>query len=211
MKIIVLALLLATHIVSVLAAAGPSDSAATAPDIMRYVPVGWVITQRIQGDLNGDGKMDQVAVLLRDDSVAGNPAEQPGSRGLLILFSDAAGGYRYQDFAPEALPCATCLVENPNTPDFNLALADQMLTISWSWHYPKTTEVKLTIGYDPERAALRLLRDETITTDRSSGQSGGQYLRVVRDYVAGTMITDGQESSFSPRFIPLIEVSAEDY
>ena len=207
MKIGLLALLLATHMISVLAAETSSDSDAIASAVARFVPVGWVLTQWVQGDLNGDGRADVAAVLLRDNSVAGNPADQPGSRGLLVLFADASGGYRYQDLAPAALPCATCLSANPDTSDFALAIADQRLTVGWSRDYPSHVRVKLTIGYDPERRALRLLGDETVTTNSASGQAS----RLTRDYVAGTMSTDGQESSISPRFIPLIEVSAEDY
>jgi hypothetical protein len=54
---------------------------------------------------------------------------------------------------------------------------------------------------------MRLLRDETVTTDRSAGKVSS----LSRDYLAGVVVTDGRESNISPKFIPLIEVSAEDY
>jgi hypothetical protein len=69
------------------------------------------------------------------------------------------------------------------------------------------TKVKLIIGYDREGREMRLLRDESVTTDRLSGRSS----RLIRDYQAGTMMTDDQESRLPSRVIPLTEVSTDDY
>ena len=178
-------------------------------NIERFVPVGWVSTQSVQGDLNGDGMADVASVLEREDTVDGNPVEVAGSRGLLVLLADPSGGYRFQDFAPEALPCVSCLGDlggEPHAPAIKLAIAGQRLTVRWRRDFPQTKEIKLIIGYDSERGALRLLGDEALTADRLSGKT----VRVVRDYRAGTMTSDGRESRLAPRFIPLIEVSAED-
>jgi hypothetical protein len=117
--------------------------------IDRLVPAGWGPTQSVQGDLNGDGMADLVAVLMRDDSPNGSTVEQEGSQGLLVLFADPSGGYRYQDFAPEALPCATCLGAlggNPNAALLALAVADQKLTVGWREGSRGSIEVKLIVG-----------------------------------------------------------------
>jgi hypothetical protein len=111
---------------------------------------------------------------------------------------------------PAALPCAACLGDlggNPEGPVFALVIGDQKLDVGWRRVTREITEVKLIIGYDRESGVIRLLGDETLTTDPLSGKSS----RLIRDYDTGTMTSDGRESSFPPRFIPLIEVSAEDY
>jgi len=178
--------------------------------IERFIPVGWELIQSVEGDLNGDGTADVAAVLLRDEAANANPVEHAGSRGLLVLFADPAGGYRFQDFAPEALPCDACLGDlggDPQTPVFELAIADRRLTLGWRSDFGETTKVKLIIGYDPKRDALRLLGDEILTTERLSGKPSLQ----IRDYEAGTKSINGRKTRFPPKFVPLIQVSAEDY
>jgi hypothetical protein len=54
---------------------------------------------------------------------------------------------------------------------------------------------------------VRLLRDAVSTVDRLTGESS----RVIRDYVAGTLSADGRQSAAAPRFIPITEMSAQDY
>jgi hypothetical protein len=210
MKLVFLVLLAAAHVTSAFATEAPTQPAPSLPDIERFVPQGWTPTQTVEGDINGDGRADLAAVLLRDDSGNGDMAVEPSRRGLLVLFADPAGGYRYQDFAREALPCATCLgaLGGPlDAPAFQLAIADQELTVGWLQGSREMTKVKLIIGYDREGREMRLLRDESVTTDRLSGRSS----RLVRDYQAGTMMTDDQESRLPSKVIPLTEVSADDY
>jgi hypothetical protein len=182
----------------------------TDPDVTRLVPVGWSMTQSVPGDLNGDGAEDLAAVVLRGESADGNPAEEEGARGLLVLFADPEGGYRIQEFAPAALPCAYCLGAlggAPDAPAFALAIEDGKLSVGWLRGSREMVEVRLTIVYDAERGALRLAGDEMVTSDRLSGASS----RLVRDYVTGTETGEGGVTSRPPRFVPLTEVSGDDY
>jgi len=210
MKPILLVLVAVAQVTTGFAAEAPPSRESVPPDIARLVPKGWVSTQSVKGDLNGDGMVDLVAILLRGDLADGNPVEQAGDRGLLVLFADSAGGYRFQDLAVEALPCAACLGDidgDPKAPVFELAVAEGRLTVGWRRDSPEISEVELIIGYDRERGVLRLLGDQTDAIGRLSDGSS----RLIRDYITGTMTRNGQESSFPPRFIPLTEVSAEDY
>jgi len=162
MRSILGVLIATTFLASVQGAQAPLQQAWPSSDIERFVPIGWVSTQSVLGDLNGDGVADAASVLLRNEAVNGNPVEQAGSRGLLVLFASPVGGYRFQDFAPEALPCASCLGDregDPQAPVFELTIADGRLTVGWRRDAGVSTEVKLVIGYDPERGMLRLLGD----------------------------------------------------
>ncbi len=174
------------------------------------MPVGWSMTQSVLGDLNDDGAEDLAAVVLRGESADGNPAEEEGARGLLVLFADPEGGYRIQEFAPAALPCAYCLGAlggAPDAPAFALAIEDGKLSVGWLRGSREMVEVTLTVAYDADRGALRLAGDDMVTSDRLSGASS----RLSRDYVAGTRAADGVVTKISPKFIPLTEVSADDY
>jgi hypothetical protein len=182
----------------------------TAGSIERFVPEGWEPTQSAAGDLNGDGIKDLAVVVERSDEAEGDDIRAQGSRGLLVLFGKPDGGYRFQAFAPDALPCAYCLGAMgaaPGTPAFELRIANRELSVGWIRGSRETTAVKLVIAYDAKRNQLGLLGDEVITTDRLTGKTTIQH----RNYATGTLTVNGSESRLEPRFIPIIEVSAEDY
>ena len=187
------------------------DEFSTDPEVNRLVPLGWSMTQSVRGDLNDDGAEDLAAVVLRGESADGNPAEEEGARGLLVLFAEPEeGGYRIQEFAPAALPCAYCLGAlggAPDAPAFALAIEDGKLSVGWLRGSREMVEVTLTIVYDADRRALRLAGVETVTSDRLSGKSS----RLARDYVLGTQTADGAVTKISPKFILLAEVSGDDY
>ncbi len=186
------------------------DETSTDLQAARLAPAGWSVMQTVAGDLNNDGAADLVAVVLRGESAGGNRAEEEGARGLLVLFADPEGGYRVQDFAPLALPCAYCLGAlggAPDAPTFELAIEDGELAVGWLRGSREMVEVKLIVAYDAERDALRLAGDEAVTSDRLSGASS----RMSRDYVSGTQTVDGAVTKIPPQFIPLAEVSADDY
>lgn len=193
---------------SVPAAAG--EPAAPTGWIERFVPSGWEPTQTAAGDLNGDGVNDLAVVVERSAEAEGDDIDAQGSRGLLVLFGTPDGGYRFQAFAPDALPCTYCLSAMgaaPGTPAFKLKVANRELTVGWTRGSRATTAVKLVIAYDAKRNQLGLLGDEVITIDPPRGKTTIQE----RNYATGTLAVNGSESRREPRFIPLIDVSAEDY
>jgi hypothetical protein len=208
-KRIIAALVLASTLPAV-AADSPPPSTGEIGAVERFVPDGWEPTQSATGDLNGDGIKDLALVLERTEESEGDNVDPQGSRGLLVLFGERGGGYRFQAFAPGALPCTYCLdtAGGPaGTPSFELSIADRELTVGWVRGSQETTSVRLVVAYDAKRNQLGLLEDETITTDHLTGKSTSRE----RNYATGAVTTDGSESRMEPRFIPLIEVSAEEY
>ena len=137
--------------------------------------------------------------------------DQPGSRGLLVLFGKPKGGYRFQAFAPGVLPCANCLgnaERKPGTPAFVPTIKDRELTIGWVRRAPDAVaHVKLVVAYDAKRNQLGLLTDETVAADRATGKVSSRQ----RNYATGTVTTNGRQQEMEPRFIPLTRVSPEEY
>ena len=56
MKATTLFLVAAAQISAAIGAEAPLQGTLNPPDIARFAPMGWVSTQSVQGDLNGDGK-----------------------------------------------------------------------------------------------------------------------------------------------------------
>jgi hypothetical protein len=179
--------------------------------VVPFVAEGWEPQQTAAGDLNGDGIKDLAVVVERSDESEGDALSQPGTRGLLVLFGKPKGGYRFEAFAPDVLPCANCLgnaERKPGTPAFLLTIKDRELTIGWVRKAPDAVaHVKLVIAYDAKRNQLGLLTDETIAADRATGKVSSRQ----RNYATGTVTTNGRQQKMEPRFIPLTRVSPEEY
>ena len=171
----------------------------------------WTPVQFVAGKLNGDD-LDDVAVVLERQQDSREDAQlKRGSLALIILFSTESGRWRRGPMVPGMLPCTVCsdrLGGGQESALFDLSIsAGGILEIAWVHKRAGTKAVRLYIGWDDAYQGLGLLADDValirpVTLGRT---------RVKRDYRAGMMWIDGKPRSMPPRFIPIEDVSAEQY
>ena len=138
------------------------------------VPTGWRVEQRIDGDLDGDGRDDRVLALVH--SAGGNApqasADEPSDQRALLALRQGPRGWRIIAFAPGILPCTSCTgpMGGGGPEDYAVLIEDGSLSLSWMQGAREMEEVTLTFAYDPKQDALRLVHEESLSVDRVSGR-----------------------------------------
>jgi hypothetical protein len=182
------------------------------PRIDDWIPLDWWSpVQFVSGTLNDDAFDDLAVVLERKQDAPEEKRFERGSSALMILYGDAAGGWRRGPMVPGMLPCTQCsnrLGLGQESALFDLSIsADGILEIAWVQQREAMKAVRLFIGWDPSDKGLGLLADDvTLIRPVSGGRS-----RIRRDYRAGMMWIDGEPRSMPPRFIPIEDITAEQY
>ncbi|APG62907.1 hypothetical protein LPB140_09020 [Sphingorhabdus lutea] len=78
------------------------DVAQTSYRVINFVPKGWKLYDKVDGDLNGDGRNDSALVIQKNDPIGmvqnpdglGSDEYDANPRILIIVFADEKGGYR---------------------------------------------------------------------------------------------------------------------
>ncbi|MER3432963.1 MAG: hypothetical protein C4288_05900 [Leptolyngbya sp. ERB_1_1] len=146
----------------------PTEFPAQGTSAQAFVPKGWKIETKVEGDLNGDRKSDAVLQLIQTDAAAFEPGRAP--RVLLVLQKQSNGQWQRVSFAPRLLLCEKCggmLTSIQTKIENGVILVDQlqgsrdaMQTLHRFWIDKATNRIVL-IGLDV-RSFDRLTGDETI-------------------------------------------------
>lgn len=74
-----------------------------------FLPQGWVVEERVEGDLTGDGAADLAAILIEDKPDEDeNGVKNDRERGLIILLSQGKDKLRLAGSNDRLLQCTTC-------------------------------------------------------------------------------------------------------
>lgn len=156
-----------------------------------FVPRGWKIAARADGDLNGDGRADAVLHLVpretwySPDSITA----APGTHALVVLLADGAG-YRRAGVAPRLL--------QPDVPQYGLTLRIRNGVVITDQNYGMTEVTDVTHRFRLEPATGRFLligRDQLLYTRpqeaRDSEKTSENYLTGVRLITTGHFTRSG--------------------
>ncbi|MEF3073950.1 hypothetical protein V2P20_02820 [Methylobacter sp. Wu1] len=75
-----------------------------------FVPNGWAIEKKVEGDLNSDKQPDMVLELIENEAITSkkNEKSNPRYRAMLVLFKTQEGKFKLATTADHLLPCSIC-------------------------------------------------------------------------------------------------------
>lgn len=149
-----------------------------------FVPPGWKIARRIAGDLNGDGRPDQVLQLVTTTTpeVGSDTDAAPEAQALLILFADGAR------FVREGL--ASKLLKSI-VPQYNLDLkvTNGVLVVQQDYGMNDVTSLTHRFRFDSQTGRFRLLGRDAYSYTRplsaDTVKTSDNYLTGVRLITTG--------------------------
>jgi len=140
-----------------------SNTPLESPSLNNFVPQGWIIEKKVEGDLNGDTKPDVILQLIEDLPAKSQEKRDQRYRAMIVLFGAEGGKFRRAEVADRLLPCSDCggTYANPAvTPNIKISRGVIVIeaelgggsreTCSYVQRFRYDTELKhfVLIGYD---------------------------------------------------------------
>ena len=131
-----------------------------------FVPPGWRIERRSEGDLNGDQRPDQALVLLAPTPSLTSRGKRPDRpRVLLVLLAQPRGGWRRVALAQRLLRCPDCFGSlGPGSPD--VAITHGLLEVAHEYGTGYYFTHLQRLRYEPATDRLRLIGEKCSSADR---------------------------------------------
>lgn len=152
----------------------PQQLPVEAATVEAFVPRGWMIEERIEGDLNRDAVADLALKLVEElpaNADKDNPPER--NRALLILFQSSDGKLRRQALANKVLLCTRCggaffgAMETPS----KVTIKDGVLIIDQEYGSRQVTQETFRFRYDAQSNRFPLIGVDVVTADRATGET----------------------------------------
>lgn len=149
-----------------------------------FVPQGWKIEERIEGDLNADTKPDIVLQLIEDLPEETDGAINDRYRALLVLAKMENESYHRLAAADRLLFCSTCFGALNGSPV--VEISNGVLIVNHLWGSREMSESTQRFRFDPKSKRFLLIGEDLEETDRGEGTS----VRESSNYLTGAMIVE---------------------
>lgn len=144
----------------------------TGQDVDNFVPKGWSVESDINKDLNGDGKVDHVLVLLENTqtlSIKSEPVSK--NRILIILLKMRKPGFRRVGLATRLFHCTGChgkaAVSEGDHPQIHIAKRE--LIVEETWGERETVNTRLRFRHDSRSGQVLMIGEDIQIVDRTTG------------------------------------------
>lgn len=168
----------------------PKQLPAEAATAAAFVPRGWVIEERIEGDLNRDAVAD-IALKLVEELPANadkdNPPER--NRALLILLKSSDGKLQRAALANKVLLCTRCggaffgVMETPS----KVAIKDGVLIITQEYGSRHVTQETFRFRHEPQSNRFSLIGVDVVTADRATGKTVNESTNLLTNVKLSTV------------------------
>lgn len=156
----------------------PSEGASA----REFVPRGWKIGARAEGDLDGDRRTDQVLQLVPEDYDAAGIGAAPEAQSLLILLAGEGGRLRRAGFAGKLLV--------PVVPQYILdfSIKNGVLVVNQNFGMTDVLDLTHRFRYEPAARRFLLIGKDTYHYHRPQGPQW-PGTRVSENYLTGVRLT----------------------
>ncbi|MEP6944782.1 MAG: hypothetical protein ABJA02_02610 [Acidobacteriota bacterium] len=145
---------------------------ASANSLDAFVPAGWKIEEKIEGDLNDDKKSDTILKLIEDKpDTAKDGMKTDRSRALVIVFAGGDAKYRLAAVNGTLLQCTSCggafygFVDAPA----NVSIAKGVIVIEQDHGSRDVTDTTYRFRFDQQPNMFILIGFDYSTRDRAAG------------------------------------------
>lgn len=132
----------------------------------RFVPPGWTIEEKTQGDLNGDAYPD-VVLMLAEEGHAG-PTDEAG-RTLVVLSGSGDGSFQDIGTNRKVLLCVQCFGAIGGKP--RISIQRKVLIVEQMTGSRETTSGLWRVRWDAGSKRMRLIGFDIKKVDRATGES----------------------------------------
>jgi hypothetical protein len=147
-----------------------------------FVPGGWKIDGRAEGDLDGDGRADSALRLVPQDYDSSGVGAAPESQALLILLSAEGGRLRRAGLATRLLV--------PGVPQyiFEMKVGSGVLVVNQNYGMTQVADLTHRFRYDAASGRFRLIGKDTFSYHRPQGPDW-PAVKVSENYLTGMRLT----------------------
>jgi hypothetical protein len=179
-----------------------------------FVPRGWMVGGRADGDLNGDGRADRVLRLVPlGTDTTGAIAAAPEAQALVVLLAESGGGWRRGGIAPRLLqtiaPQYVC----------DLAVRRGVLVVHQNFGMTEVTDLVHRFRLDAASGRFVLIGRDQFNYTRPQGAADTE--KFSENYLTGVKLTtvghwrgeryrETTKTEHIPRRTPAMETIDED-
>ena len=147
-----------------------------------FVPGGWKVDGRVEGDLDGDGRADRVLRLVPRDYDSSGIVAAPESQALLVLLSAEGGRLRRAGLATKLLV--------PVVPQYGVQLnvKNGVLVVNQNFGMTEVSDLTHRFRYDPASGRLLLIGKDTFSYHRPQGPDW-PAVKISENYLTGVRLT----------------------
>jgi hypothetical protein len=147
-----------------------------------FVPGGWKVDGRAEGDLDGDGRADLVLRLVPGDYDSSGVTAAPESQALLVLLSSNAGRLRRAGLATKLLVTVV--------PQYGVEMkvGGGVLVVNQNFGMTEVSDLTHRFRYDPASGRLLLIGKDTFSYHRPQGPNW-PAVKVSENYLTGVRLT----------------------
>jgi hypothetical protein len=147
-----------------------------------FVPGGWKVDGRAEGDLDGDGRADLALRLVPGDYDSSVVGAAPESQALLVLLSSEGGRLRRAGLATKLLV--------PVVPQyiFNLSVKGGVLVVNQNYGMTEVADLTHRFRYDAAAGRFLLIGKDAFNYHRPQGPRW-PAVKVSENYLTGVRLT----------------------